>query len=125
MNNAPEFVVHERACVYGYQGLSDGTNVVSRQVGAVCELSVDLIVNRNRRVSGKLDKGVESEGQAVVQLICEVLQQARVINGNIKCEVAGIDEIGVLRKVFRTPTSLLGRSRDRPRVRAVSSNGRN
>lgn len=74
MNDSAKFVVHERTCVHGYQGLSGGTNVVGRQVGTVCELNVDQVVNRNSRVSGKLDKGVEGEGQAVVQLICEILE---------------------------------------------------
>jgi hypothetical protein len=87
-------------------------------------LNVDQGINRNSRVSGKLDKGVEGEGQAVVQLICEILQQTRVINGDIECKVAGVDEIRVLSNrcknlvagfrdgrtalCFRTPTSPLG-----------------
>jgi hypothetical protein len=96
VNDAPEFVVHERTCVHGYQRLSGGTNVVGRQVGTVCELNVDQGVNRNSRVSGKLDKGVEREGQAVVQLICEVLKQTRIVDCNVKGEVRTVDEISIL-----------------------------
>jgi len=96
VNDAPEFVVHERTCVYGNQRLSGGTNVVGRQVGAVCELDVDQAINRNCRVSGKLDKGVEGEGEAVVEFVGQILQQTGVINCNVKCKIAGVDEIGII-----------------------------
>ena len=59
--NATKFVVHERTSVDAYQRLSSRPDVIRGQIRAVCKLDVDQVINRNSRVSGKLDKGVEGE----------------------------------------------------------------
>jgi len=69
MDNATKFVVHESPCVYGYQRLYGRAKVVRGEVRSVGKLDVDQAVNRSRRVRSDLDKGVEGEGEAVVEFV--------------------------------------------------------
>ena len=94
--NATEFVVRQRASIDANQGLCSTANVVRGQVRAVGKLDVDQAINRNCRISGKLDKAVEGEGEAVVQLVREILQKTRIIDCNVQREVRRVDEIRVL-----------------------------
>ena len=96
MDDPTEFVVHQRAGVYAYQRLGRRPDVIRGQVAAVGELGVDQAVNRNGGVRSDLDKAVEGEGEAVVEFVCQILQQTRVINGNIKRQVTGVDEVGII-----------------------------
>ena len=124
MINATEFVVHQRTGVYAYQRLGRRPDVIRGQIAAVGELGVDQAVNRNGGVRGDLDKAVEGEGEAVVEFVCQILQQTRVVDGHIKRQVTGVDEVCVLADCcndlvaglangrtalcFRTPASLSG-----------------
>ena len=122
MDDSAEFVVHQRAGVNADQRLGRRPDVIRGQVRAVGKLGVDQAVHRDCRVRGDLDKGVQGEGQAVVQFVCEVLEQAGIINGNIKRQVTGVDEVGVLAVLlFRTSASLLSHTRGRPRDQTLSS----
>ena len=97
MDDAAEFVVHQRTGVNANQRLCSRPDVIRGQIRAVGKLRVDQAVNRNRRVRSDLDKAVEGEGEAVVEFICQVLQKTRIVDGNIKRQVTGVDEVGVLR----------------------------
>ena len=68
MDNATKFVVHEGPCVDADQRLDRRAKVIRGEVGAVCQLDVHQAVDRSCRVSGKLDKGVQGQGEAVVQV---------------------------------------------------------
>ena len=96
MDDPTEFVVHQGTSVDAYQRLSRRPDVIRGQVAAVGELGVDQAVNRNGGVRSDLDKAVEGEGEAVVEFVCQILQQTRVINGNIKRQVTGVDEVGII-----------------------------
>ena len=96
MDDPTEFVVHQRAGVYAYQRLGRRPDVIRGQVAAVGELGVDQAVNRNGGVRSDLDKAVEGEGEAVVEFVCQILQQTRVVDGYIKCQVTGVDEVGII-----------------------------
>src|SRR6202034_4674140 len=63
---------------------------------AVRQLDVHQRVNRNSRVSGELDKGVQGERQAIVQFVCEVLEQARIVDCHVQREIGRVDEVSVL-----------------------------
>ncbi len=89
-------VVHEGPCVYAYQRLHCRAKVVRRQVGAVCKLDVDQRVHRDSRVRSDLDKGVQGKSQPVVQFVCQILEQTRVIDCYVQREVRRVDEVGVL-----------------------------
>ena len=96
MNDSAKFVVHERTSVDAYQRLCSRPDVIRGQIRAVCKLDIDQVINRNSRVSGKLDKGVEGESQAVVQFVCQVLKETRVVNCNVQGKVGTINEISIL-----------------------------
>ena len=96
MDDASEFVVHERTGVNADQRLSRRPDVIRGQIAAVGELRVDQAVNRNCGVRCDLDKAVEGEGKAVVEFVCQILQKTRVVNRNVQREVGAVDEISVL-----------------------------
>jgi len=96
MDNSTKLVVHERPSVYADQRLNRRAKVVRSEIAAVGKLDVDQAIDRNCRVSRKLDKGVKGEGEAVVKFVCQILEQTGVINRDIKCEVGGVDEVRVL-----------------------------
>ena len=73
MDDSTVFVVHEGPSVDADQRLNRRAKVVRSEVRTVCQLDIYQVVNRNCRVSGKLDKGVEGESEAVVEFVCQIL----------------------------------------------------
>ena len=59
-------------------------------------MDVDQRVNRNSRVRSDLDKGVEGKGESVVEFVCQILEQTRVIDCHVQREVGRVDEVRVL-----------------------------
>jgi len=96
VDDSTKFVVHERTSVDAYQRLSSRPDVIRSQIRAVCKLDIYQAIDRNSRVSGKLDEGVEGESQAVVQFVCQVLKETRVVNCNVQGKVGTVNEISIL-----------------------------
>ena len=91
MDNATEFVVHERPCVDTYQRLNRRAKVVRGEVGAVGQLDVDQRVDRNRRVRCNLDKGVEGKSKPVVQFVGQILKQAGIVDCNVQGKIRTVN----------------------------------